>query len=435
MPPSSTRLDPRRARRLRPTPATPPRRSRTSWGSFAPLSAPTSARCICSSPTASTWSWPPRSACGRSASARVRHAACTRGSSGLVAEQVRPVAVEHAPGASALQVLPRGRRGAVSSRSSACRSSTTACCRACWWCRPLEPRRFSDEEIAALTAAAAQVAPIVSEARTLDQFIAPAQEKLWALARNLWWSWDQDARSLFRDLDPARWRELDHNPIALLSEMPLDAARAARRRAGAAQPHQLRLPPAAGVPRRATRPGARRHAGVLRPARWRTSRPSSGCTSRCRSTPAASACWPATTSRARRTWACRSSASACSTARATSASGSTATAGSSEEYLDIDASQLPMEPAIGAGRRAGHRAASRPAAASIAAKVWRVTVGRCDAAAARLQRRGQLARGPRADRAALRRRRPRAHPPGAAAGRRRRAGAAGAWASRPACCT
>jgi glycogen phosphorylase len=64
-----------------------------------------------------------------------------------------------------------------------------------------------------LAEAAAQVAPVVSEARTLDRFIAPAQERLWALARNLWWSWDHDSTSLFRDLDPVRWRQLNHNPI------------------------------------------------------------------------------------------------------------------------------------------------------------------------------------------------------------------------------
>ena len=73
-----------------------------------------------------------------------------------------------------------------------------------------------------LAEAAAQVAPVVSEARTLDRFIAPAQERLWALARNLWWSWDQDCISLFRDLNPARWRQLNQNPISLLSEIPLD---------------------------------------------------------------------------------------------------------------------------------------------------------------------------------------------------------------------
>jgi starch phosphorylase len=43
-------------------------------------------------------------------------------------------------------------------------------------------------------------------------------EKCVALARNLWWSWHPEVINLFRDLDPIRWRQLDHNPIALLAE-------------------------------------------------------------------------------------------------------------------------------------------------------------------------------------------------------------------------
>ncbi|MBN1589088.1 MAG: alpha-glucan family phosphorylase [Pirellulales bacterium] len=43
-------------------------------------------------------------------------------------------------------------------------------------------------------------------------------DKCNALARNLWWSWQPEVINLFRDLDPIRWRQLDHNPIALLSE-------------------------------------------------------------------------------------------------------------------------------------------------------------------------------------------------------------------------
>jgi starch phosphorylase len=85
-----------------------------------------------------------------------------------------------------------------------------------------EPRTFRDEEIRMLVEAAGQVAPVVSEARTLDRFIAPAQEKLWELARNVWWSWDHDCTSLFRDLNPTRWRQLNQNPISLLNEMPLE---------------------------------------------------------------------------------------------------------------------------------------------------------------------------------------------------------------------
>ena len=85
-----------------------------------------------------------------------------------------------------------------------------------------DPRVFREDEIRMLVDTASEVAPVVSEARTLDRFIGPAQERLWSLARNLWWSWDQDTVSLFRDLNPVRWRELNQNPISLLSEMSLE---------------------------------------------------------------------------------------------------------------------------------------------------------------------------------------------------------------------
>ncbi|HMP07903.1 MAG TPA: DUF3417 domain-containing protein, partial [Lacipirellulaceae bacterium] len=44
-------------------------------------------------------------------------------------------------------------------------------------------------------------------------------DKLTSIARNLWWSWHPEVVNLFRELDPVRWRQLDHNPIALLAEM------------------------------------------------------------------------------------------------------------------------------------------------------------------------------------------------------------------------
>ena len=43
-------------------------------------------------------------------------------------------------------------------------------------------------------------------------------DKCHALARNLWWAWHPEVISIYRDLDPIRWRQLDHNPIALLNE-------------------------------------------------------------------------------------------------------------------------------------------------------------------------------------------------------------------------
>ena len=47
-------------------------------------------------------------------------------------------------------------------------------------------------------------------------------DKCNSLARNLWWSWHPEVVNLFRDLDPVRWRQLDHNPVALLAEMTPD---------------------------------------------------------------------------------------------------------------------------------------------------------------------------------------------------------------------
>ncbi|MBI1347593.1 alpha-glucan family phosphorylase [bacterium] len=43
-------------------------------------------------------------------------------------------------------------------------------------------------------------------------------EKLWALARNYWWSWHPEVQVIFYELNPQRWRELDQNPVLLLSE-------------------------------------------------------------------------------------------------------------------------------------------------------------------------------------------------------------------------
>ena len=85
-----------------------------------------------------------------------------------------------------------------------------------------QPRNFSESETQDLVTVAEQLAPTICQARDLEQFIAPLQQRLWALARNLWWCWDTDTVSLFRDIDPIRWRELSHNPIALLSEIPLE---------------------------------------------------------------------------------------------------------------------------------------------------------------------------------------------------------------------
>jgi starch phosphorylase len=51
-----------------------------------------------------------------------------------------------------------------------------------------------------------------------DQTAQAIYDKCNALAHNLWWTWHPEVHSLFRDLDPIRWRQLDHNAIALLRE-------------------------------------------------------------------------------------------------------------------------------------------------------------------------------------------------------------------------
>jgi starch phosphorylase len=217
---------------------------------------------------------------------------------------------------------------------------------------------------------------VVSEARNLDRFIAPVQERLWALARNLWWSWDNESISLFRDLDPVRWRELYHNPISLLGELPLPKL---ERRAGELVLHG-RINYAYRRQQEylhADRTWGATHAGVLRP------RPVAYFSAE---------------------FGLHESIAVYSGGLGVLAGDHIKSASDldipligiglfygqgyfrqrldrygwqQEEYLQTDVSQLPMEPAIGKGgepvmvqidTRSG----------SIRAKVWRMKVGRCD---------------------------------------------------------
>src|SRR5579863_6336482 len=240
----------------------------------------------------------------------------------------------------------------------------------------VQTRTFPEDEIGMLTEAAAQVAPVVCEARTLDRFIAPAQEKLYALARNLWWSWDQDSATLFRDLDPVRWRELNHNPISLLNEIPLSKL---ERRAGELVLHgrinyaYRRLQEYL----QADRTWGATHAGALRPRPVAYFSAEFGLHE---SLPIYSG-----------------GLGVLAGDHIKSASDLNiplvgiglfygqgyfrqrldATGWQQEEYLQTDISQLPMEPAIG---RNGEPVAVELVTRSgvIRAKVWRVKVGRCD---------------------------------------------------------
>jgi starch phosphorylase len=57
-----------------------------------------------------------------------------------------------------------------------------------------------------------------SSSRSFDISAETLYDKCYTLAHNLWWTWHPEVINLFRDLDPIRWRQLDHNPIALLKE-------------------------------------------------------------------------------------------------------------------------------------------------------------------------------------------------------------------------
>jgi starch phosphorylase len=142
------------------------------------------------------------------------------GLTGLVAEQVRPVSVSQVKNHPRFKYFKNSGEDAYQSFLGV-PLIDRGILQGVLVVQTVEARVFSEDEIRMLSEAATQVAPVVSEARTLDRFIAPLQERLWTLARNLWWSWDHNSASVFLDLDPSRWNDLNHNPVALLNEIPL----------------------------------------------------------------------------------------------------------------------------------------------------------------------------------------------------------------------
>ncbi len=185
------------------------------------------------------------------------------GLAGLVAEQVRPLAVERAKSHPRFKYFKEAGEDAYQSFLGV-PLIERGVLQGVLIVQTIEARVFREEEVRMLAEAAAQVAPVVSEARSLDRFIAPSQERLWSLARNLWSSWDHDSTGLFRDLDPVRWRQLNHNPISLLGEIPLAGI---ERRAAELVLHS-RINYAYRRQREyleADRTWGARHAGVLRP--------------------------------------------------------------------------------------------------------------------------------------------------------------------------
>jgi glycogen phosphorylase len=297
------------------------------------------------------------------------------GLAGLVAEQVRPVAV------ASVQSHPRFKYFQEAGEDSfqsflGVPLLDRGVLQGVLVVQTLAIRTFTEDEIQALVEAAAQVAPIVSEARTLARFIAPTQEKLWSLARNLWWSWDHDSTSLFLDLDPLRWRQLNHNPIALLNEMSLAGIES---RAGELVLHS-RINYAYRRQQeylRSDRTWAATHAGVLRPRPVGYFSAEFGIHE---SLPIYSG---------------GLGVLAGDHIKSASDLGIPLvgvglfygqgyfrqrldrTGWQQEEYIETDVSQLPMEPAISeSGQPVAVQIETRSGA--IRAKVWRLKVGRCD---------------------------------------------------------
>lgn len=132
----------------------------------------------------------------------------------------------------------------------------------------------------------------------LPEPLAPLHE----LARNLRWSWHTGTRDLFQAVDPGRWAASDGDPVRLLGAVPH-----ARLAELAADAGFLRLLGEAADDLRSYAEGDRwyqKQSGGL-PAAVGYFSPSSASPPPCRSTPAASASSPETTSRRPVTSGCR----------------------------------------------------------------------------------------------------------------------------------
>ena len=119
-------------------------------------------------------------------------------------------------------------------------------------------------------------------------------DKLRELARNLWWTWQPNMLSLFRELDPALWRRVDHNPVEFLKLLPVDQME--RRAAEMALDSRIDYAFRRLSEYFATAiHGGRCMRRCCDRGRSATFRPSSACTKACRSIRVVWGCWRATT--------------------------------------------------------------------------------------------------------------------------------------------
>ena len=59
------------------------------------------------------------------------------------------------------------------------------------------------------------------EDQEIIQIIPKRIERILELANNLWWSWDEDGRQVFRSLDYELWRASGHNPVKQLRDIDI----------------------------------------------------------------------------------------------------------------------------------------------------------------------------------------------------------------------
>ena len=90
---------------------------------------------------------------------------------GRIADSAEPINTPDARGRAASATCPRPARS-CSPPSSACRSSGSARCSACWWCRTATPREYTDDEVYALEV----VAMVLAEMTELGAFAGPRRD-------------------------------------------------------------------------------------------------------------------------------------------------------------------------------------------------------------------------------------------------------------------
>ena len=57
---------------------------------------------------------------------------------------------------------------------------------------------------------------------TIQSQLPSGLKKLEELAKNLWWAWNSEGKTLFHDINPDLWRSTEENPVLVLQKMSLD---------------------------------------------------------------------------------------------------------------------------------------------------------------------------------------------------------------------